>query len=79
MVFLEGSQIHLQQIHVGFRVRVEWGISELRSKCRKLMKCLDSTKEKYNNLFKFASLLTIFLHKHHQDFIIEVISEHHND
>jgi hypothetical protein len=27
----------------------------------------------------FASLLTTLLHKHHQDFIIEVIGEHHND
>jgi len=43
------------------------------------MKCFDSTKEKYNHLFKVVMLLINFLHVHHQDFIIEVIGEHHND
>jgi hypothetical protein len=57
---------------------VEWGIGELKSKWRRLMKCLDLIKEKYNHLFRVATLLIIFLHKHRQNFIIEVIGEHHN-
>ncbi len=43
------------------------------------MKHFDSTKEKYNHLLRTIVLLINFLHKHRQDFIIEVICEHHND
>jgi hypothetical protein len=43
------------------------------------MKCFDSIKEKYNHLFRIVTLLTNFLHMHHQDFTIEFFGEHHND
>jgi hypothetical protein len=39
----------------------------------------DSTKEKYNHLFKAVALLINFLHRCRQDFTFEVIGEHHND
>jgi hypothetical protein len=58
---------------------VEWGIGNLKSKWRMLMKFLFSTKEKYNHLFRVVALLITFLHKLCQGFIIEVIGEHHND
>jgi hypothetical protein len=37
---------------------------------------IHSTKQKYNHLFKAATILTNFLHRCHQDFTIEVIDEH---
>jgi hypothetical protein len=40
------------------------------------MKIFDSTKQKYNHLFGATTLLTNFLHKCCQDFMIEVIGEH---
>jgi len=58
---------------------VEWGIGNLKSKWRMLMKFLFSTKDKYNHLFRVVALLITFLHKLCQGFIIEVICEHHND
>ncbi len=78
-IFLEGGWTYSQQIHVSFQVRMQWGISGLKSKWRRLMKHFDSTKEKYSHLFITIALLTNFLHKHYQDFTIEVICEHHND
>jgi hypothetical protein len=36
---------------------VEWGIGGFKFKSRRLMKCFDSTKEKYNYLFKAITLL----------------------
>jgi hypothetical protein len=58
---------------------MEWSIGGLKSKWRRPMKHFDSTKEKYNHLLRTIVLLINFLHKHRQDFIIEVICEHHND
>jgi hypothetical protein len=43
------------------------------------MKRFDSTKQKYNHLFKAATLLTNFLNRRHQDFTIEIIGEHQDN
>jgi hypothetical protein len=58
---------------------MEWGIGGLKSKWKRLMKCFDSIKEKYNHLFKTTTLLINFLHMHFQDFKIEIFGKHHND
>ncbi len=50
-------------MHVGYRVHVEWGIGRLKRKWRKLMKSFDSTKPRYSHLFKSRALLINFLHK----------------
>jgi hypothetical protein len=39
------------KMHVSFKVQVEWGISRLKRKWRRLMKRFDSTKPKYAHLF----------------------------
>jgi hypothetical protein len=62
-----------------FKVKVEWGIGGLKSKWRRLMKRFDSTKQKYNHLFRARTFLTNFLHRHHQNFMIEVIGEHQDN
>jgi hypothetical protein len=38
------------------------------------MKHFDSTKEKYNHIFKGAILLINFLHMHHPNFTLESIN-----
>jgi hypothetical protein len=43
------------------------------------MKRFDSTKDKYNHLFKTITLLTNFLHMHRQNFTFEICGEHLND
>ncbi len=43
------------------------------------MKRFDSTKQKYNHLFRARTFLTNFLHRHHQNFMIEVIGEHQDN
>jgi hypothetical protein len=43
------------------------------------MKCFDSIKQKYNHLFRIATLLINILHMHRQDFTIENFAEHHSD
>jgi hypothetical protein len=40
------------------------------------MKKFDSTKQKYNHLFRATTLLINFLHRRRQDFTIEIIGEH---
>jgi len=57
--------------NVGFRV--EWGIGGLKFKWRRLMKRFDSTKS--NHLLRATTLLTNFLHRCRQDFMIEIIGE----
>jgi hypothetical protein len=39
------------------------------------MKIFNLTKQEYNHIFRAITLLTNFLHKHHQDFMIKVIGE----
>jgi hypothetical protein len=38
------------------------------------MKHFDSTKEKYNHIFKGAVILINFLHMHHPNFALEIIN-----
>jgi hypothetical protein len=64
------------KMHVNYKVQIGWGIGGLKCKWRKFMKIFDSTKPKYNHLFKVAIILTCFLHKCHLDFIVKVISNH---
>jgi len=63
------------KMHVGYRVQVEWGISGLKRKWRRLMKTFNSTKPKYIILFKVAAILTNFLHICQMDFTFEIIGE----
>jgi hypothetical protein len=51
--------------NVGFTVKVEWVIGGLKSKWRRLRKRFNSTKQKYNHLFKATTFLTSFLRRHH--------------
>jgi len=43
------------------------------------MKQFDSTKQKYNHLLRAITLLTNFLHRHHQNFTIEIIGDHQDN
>jgi hypothetical protein len=61
------------KIHVGYKVKVEWGIGRLKYKWRQLMKHFDFTKSKYNHLFCAILILTNFLHKCRMDFTYEII------
>jgi hypothetical protein len=63
------------KIHAGYGVRVEWGISGLKRKWRRIMKRFDSTKPKNIILFKVVTILTNFLHRCQMDFTFEVIGE----
>jgi hypothetical protein len=60
-------------MHVGYKVRVEWGIDGLKKKWRWFTKRFDSTKPKYTLLFKATTILTKFMHKCQMDFTFEVI------
>jgi hypothetical protein len=40
------------------------------------MKIFDSTKPKYNHLFKIVTIFINFLHGHRLDFIVEIIGKH---
>jgi hypothetical protein len=55
---------------------VEWGISGLKQKWKKIMKHFNSIKPNYNNLFKTSIILINFLHKHHLNFTYDVIGDH---
>lgn len=47
----KGALMAYNRMHVGYRLRVEWDIGGLKRKFRRLMKQLDTTKPKYNQLF----------------------------
>jgi len=79
LVLLEFGLLKFQHNHARFQIKVEWGIGGLKSKWRRLKKCLGLTKQKVNHLFKSITLLTNFLHKHRQNFTFEVIHEHQNE
>jgi hypothetical protein len=49
-------------MHVGYNLKMEWGIGGLKHKWKQLMRKFDSTKPKYNTLFKATTLLINFLH-----------------
>ena len=64
-------------MHVGFRVQVEWGMGGLKRKWKRLLNRFDSTKSKYIFLFNAACYLTNYLHRRSQDFTYHI--EEHND
>jgi hypothetical protein len=70
---------HSEAMHVNYKVQIKWGIGGLKRKWRKFMKIFDSTKPKYNHLFKATIILTNFLHKHCLDFIVKVINNRITD
>jgi hypothetical protein len=51
------------KMHVGCRVKPEWGIGGLKSKWQRLMKRFDYAKPKFSHLFHNATLLTFFLQR----------------
>jgi hypothetical protein len=61
------------KMHVGYRVKVEWGIGGLKWKWRQLMKHFNSTKSKHYHLFHVGAILKHFLHKYQMDFTYESI------
>ncbi len=61
-----------QWINWRWRVKMEWGIKGFKCMWRRLMRRFQSTKPKYNTLFR----VTIILHKYHLNFSFEVIGEH---
>ncbi len=63
-------------MHARCKMWVEWGIERLKWKWRRFMKCFDSSKPKYNHLFKTTTIITNFLHKCCLDFTFEVIGNH---
>lgn len=63
-------------MHVRYKVQVEWGIKVLKWKWKRFMKHFDSTKPKYSHLFKIIAILTNFIYKHCLDFTFEVIGAH---
>jgi hypothetical protein len=54
-----------------------WGVETKNGK--RLMKCFDSTKEKYNYLCQKIIIFTHFLHRHHLNFTYEIISNQIKD
>jgi len=48
------------KMHVGCRVKPEWGIGWLKSKWQRLMKRFDYAKPKFSHLFHNTTLLTFF-------------------
>jgi hypothetical protein len=64
------------KMHVRYKVWAEWGIGGLKRKWKKLMKRFDSTKPKYNHLFRTIIIFINFLYMHHLDFTTKVIGNH---
>jgi hypothetical protein len=46
---------------------------------KRLMKCFDFTKEKYNTLFQAITIINNFLHKCHIDFTFKIINDQIED
>jgi hypothetical protein len=67
------------KMHACYKFKVEWGIGGFKHKWGRFMKWYDSTKSKYNYLFRVVVLLTNFLHIHYQDLKFKVISNHLNN
>lgn len=51
------------KMHVGYRVRVEWGVRGLKMKWHHLMKQFDLVKPKFSITYRAATLMTNFLHR----------------
>jgi hypothetical protein len=62
-------------MHIGFKFQVQWGISDLKRKWRHLAKKLDSTKFKYTHLFQIAILFIDFLHMRCMDVTFKVVGD----
>lgn len=63
-----GLAKRFNKMHVGYRLRVEWGISGLKTKCRCLQKRFDHlVKPTFAITFTIATLLTNFLHRRRRD------------
>lgn len=54
-------------MHAGHRVRVEWGIGSLKRKWRRFMKRCESSRDKFDHLFRAAATLTNFIHRQRMD------------
>ncbi len=63
------------KMHVGYKIRVEWGIGGLKHTWKVLMKKIDSTKGKYNHFFPITTIVINFMHRHRMDFTYEVIGD----
>jgi hypothetical protein len=63
------------KMHVGYRVRVEWGIGGLKRKWRRLSKVFECTRVKFSILFHSAALLTNFLHRRRLDYSVEILGD----
>jgi hypothetical protein len=60
-------------MHVGYKVKVEWGIGGFKRNWRKLMKSFNHTKP--NHLFHNVDLLTNFLQRWKIEMTFQVIRE----
>jgi hypothetical protein len=56
------------KMHAGYRIKVEWGICDLKRKWKRMSK----TKQKFPHLFRAAALLTNFLHRRRMDMQAEI-------
>jgi hypothetical protein len=63
------------EMHARYIVWVEWGISGLKQKWKRLMKCFN-LQSPYNHLFKVVLILINFLHRSYLNFRYEIIGEH---
>jgi DDE superfamily endonuclease len=63
------------RMHVGFRVRVEWGIGGLKRKWKRFIKRFDSTKPKFPHLFQAGCIMTNFLHRRRMEMNFEILGQ----
>jgi hypothetical protein len=63
------------KMHVGYKVRMEWGIGGLKMKWRRLSKVFECTRVKFSILFCFATLLANFLHRRRLDYYVEILRD----
>lgn len=62
-------------MHIGFKFQVQWGISDLKRKWRHLAKKFDSTKLKNTHLFQIVILFTDFLQMKCMDVTFKVVGD----
>jgi hypothetical protein len=63
------------KMHVGYKIRMEWGIGGLKHMWKVLMKKFDSIKGKYNHFFLVIIIIINFVHRNCMDFTYEVMSD----
>lgn len=71
----KGALMAYNKMHASYHMRVEWAIGGLKRKFRRLMKQLDTTKPKYNQLFRVAAILTNFIYLRRENFTHDVVGE----